>query len=329
MAAAWRRRELIASTDLSGYLDWPGVPQVFRLERTWREHGQTEAGAALRHHQPAPAAADAARLLALRRGHWSIENRLHRRKDVTFGEDASLIHVGQGPTVMAAAARCGGQPAAPGRRPARRRPLTHPQPAPRAGRRPRRRPPPHWRISPTRSGGPLQLGGAERGEVLGGGAVAQGLVWADVMVVRLPGAQCCLERGQFEGAVVALPELAAAGAGGPLDVAVELGRTGRQDVQGDLLRGAGRLDLGHELRAAVDLDGAQGKGMRSCSSARKSRRGAGGGRGPHPGTLQRETTSTALNWRRSTPGNGVRCMVSSWTRSPGCATGWSWGVRMA
>ena len=31
----------------------------------------------------------------------SIENQLHRHKDVTFGEDASLIHAGQGPTVMA------------------------------------------------------------------------------------------------------------------------------------------------------------------------------------------------------------------------------------
>ena len=30
-----------------------------------------------------------------------IENQLHRHKDVTFGEDASLIHVGAGPTVMA------------------------------------------------------------------------------------------------------------------------------------------------------------------------------------------------------------------------------------
>jgi len=40
-------------------------------------------------------------VLALRRGHWSIENRLHRHKDVNFGEDASLIHVGSGPTVMA------------------------------------------------------------------------------------------------------------------------------------------------------------------------------------------------------------------------------------
>ena len=95
------RRELIASTDLTDYLAWPGARQVFRLERTWREHGQTKRA---RHYgitSLAPEPADAARLLALRRGHWAIENRLHRHKDVNFGEDASLIHVGQGPVVMA------------------------------------------------------------------------------------------------------------------------------------------------------------------------------------------------------------------------------------
>ena len=98
---ARERRELVASTDLTGYLDWPGAAQVFRLERTWREHGQAKR--TLRYGITSLAAqeADAAQLLALRRGHWSIENRLHRHKDVAFGEDASLIHVGQGPTVMA------------------------------------------------------------------------------------------------------------------------------------------------------------------------------------------------------------------------------------
>jgi predicted transposase YbfD/YdcC len=95
------RRELIASTDLNAYLVWPGLQQVFRLERTWHERGQLKQA---RHYgitSLAPPQADPARLLALRRGHWTIENRLHRRKDVTFGEDASLIHVGQGPTIMA------------------------------------------------------------------------------------------------------------------------------------------------------------------------------------------------------------------------------------
>lgn len=94
-------RELIASTDLDGYLDWPGVRQVFRLERTWRERGKAKQVLHYGITSLTPADADPARLLTLRRGHWSIENRLHRHKDVNFGEDASLIHAGQGPTVMA------------------------------------------------------------------------------------------------------------------------------------------------------------------------------------------------------------------------------------
>jgi predicted transposase YbfD/YdcC len=95
------RRELVASTDLNDYLDWPGAEQVFRLERTWRERGRTKRALHYGITSLRPEAADAARLLALRRGHWAIENRLHRCKDVNFGEDASLIHVGQGPTIMA------------------------------------------------------------------------------------------------------------------------------------------------------------------------------------------------------------------------------------
>ena len=95
------RRELIASTDLTTYLDWPGLAQVFRVERTWREHDQPKRAVHYGVTSLTPDRASPARLLALKRGHWGIENRLHRRKDVTFGEDASLIHVGQGPTVMA------------------------------------------------------------------------------------------------------------------------------------------------------------------------------------------------------------------------------------
>ena len=94
-------RELIASTDLDGYLDWPGVQQVFRLERTWRQQGKPKRALRYGITSLTPKQADPARLLTLRRGHWSIENRLHRHKDVNLGEDASLIHVGQRPTVMA------------------------------------------------------------------------------------------------------------------------------------------------------------------------------------------------------------------------------------
>lgn len=94
-------RHLIASTDLHGYLDWPGVAQVFRLERTWQERGVTKRALHYGRASLPPSVADASRLLAVRRGHWSIENQLHYPKDVTMGEDRSLVHEGQGPTILA------------------------------------------------------------------------------------------------------------------------------------------------------------------------------------------------------------------------------------
>ena len=95
-------RELIASTGLTAWADWPGLAQVFRIERTWREHGQAKRAVHDGITSLDPATGPPERLLALKRGHWLIENRLHWRKDVTFGEDASPIHAGQGPLVMAA-----------------------------------------------------------------------------------------------------------------------------------------------------------------------------------------------------------------------------------
>lgn len=49
----------------------------------------------------APTQASPARLLALVRAHWTIENRLHWVRDVTFDEDRSQIRRGAGPQVMA------------------------------------------------------------------------------------------------------------------------------------------------------------------------------------------------------------------------------------
>lgn len=40
-------------------------------------------------------------LLAVVRGHWQIENRLHYRRDVALHEDASLVRMGQAPQVLA------------------------------------------------------------------------------------------------------------------------------------------------------------------------------------------------------------------------------------
>lgn len=51
--------------------------------------------------RPGTGAKAAEKLLALVRGHWTVENRLHWVRDVTFDEDRSQIRKGNGPRVMA------------------------------------------------------------------------------------------------------------------------------------------------------------------------------------------------------------------------------------
>ena len=46
--------------------------------------------------------ANAKRLLDLNQKHWSIENRLHYRRDVTLGEDASQLRRKNAPQTLAA-----------------------------------------------------------------------------------------------------------------------------------------------------------------------------------------------------------------------------------
>jgi predicted transposase YbfD/YdcC len=94
-------RHLIASTDLVGYLDWPGHTQVFRIERTWWEQRERKQQVRYGITSLPPEIGTPQRLLALKRGHWRVENQGHRAKDVSLNEDASLVHAGQGPTVCA------------------------------------------------------------------------------------------------------------------------------------------------------------------------------------------------------------------------------------
>jgi predicted transposase YbfD/YdcC len=94
-------RHLVASTALNDYLAWPGLAQVLMIERTWWERGKRHAAVRYGITSLPPTVADAERLLAVVRGHWQIENGLHYIKDVTLGEDRSLIHKGNGPSIMA------------------------------------------------------------------------------------------------------------------------------------------------------------------------------------------------------------------------------------
>ena len=95
-------RRLWVSADLVGYSDWPHLAQVCRVERIVTRKGATTRAVAYAATSLPPSAAGPKRLLALWRGHWGIENRLHWVRDVTMDEDRSQVRCGSGPQVMAA-----------------------------------------------------------------------------------------------------------------------------------------------------------------------------------------------------------------------------------
>jgi predicted transposase YbfD/YdcC len=95
-------RELTASSLLVGYSDWPGLAQVFKVERT-AQQGKKRLHEVRYGLTSLPArVASAERLLEVVRSEWGIENGLHYRRDVTLEEDACQLRRGGGPQVMAA-----------------------------------------------------------------------------------------------------------------------------------------------------------------------------------------------------------------------------------
>jgi predicted transposase YbfD/YdcC len=95
-------RTLKATTTLNDYLNWPGVAQVGQIESVVEQDGTVSKETRYFITSAPRKLADAGQLLRWARGHWSIENRSHYVRDVTFGEDASRIRKGSGPEVMAA-----------------------------------------------------------------------------------------------------------------------------------------------------------------------------------------------------------------------------------
>jgi hypothetical protein len=96
-------RTLWASADAKRYLDWPGVEQALCLERrvirlaTGEISTETVYGIT----SLAPDQLDLSKVLERWRGHWGIENREHWVRDVIMAEDASRVHRGALPQVMA------------------------------------------------------------------------------------------------------------------------------------------------------------------------------------------------------------------------------------
>ena len=98
------RRVLEASPALSDYLDWPGVAQVMRrhYERIVLKTGEISAEISYAITSLPFPAVGAAALEQLWRGHWTIENRVHRVRDGTMREDAGQIRVGHAAHALAA-----------------------------------------------------------------------------------------------------------------------------------------------------------------------------------------------------------------------------------
>jgi predicted transposase YbfD/YdcC len=87
------QRKLIAIADEQGFVDWPGLQQVFELERkvTQTTTGKITVEEVVGNTGLSPGRASAEQLLKWTRSHWGIENGLHYRRDVTLDEDGARM----------------------------------------------------------------------------------------------------------------------------------------------------------------------------------------------------------------------------------------------
>jgi len=91
-------RRIWCSTALNDYLDFPHVGQVFLIEREslYKKTGVITRETALGITSRTPKEASPKRVLAVNRGHWSIES-VHNIIDWNYDEDRGRIRTGFGP----------------------------------------------------------------------------------------------------------------------------------------------------------------------------------------------------------------------------------------
>jgi len=97
------RRTLTTSSELKGYSEWPGMEQVFRLDRyrVNTKTGEVEEEVSYGLTSLSAAEASPQRLLGYVREYWGIENGLHRCRDVTFHKDRTRMTKGKTGHVVA------------------------------------------------------------------------------------------------------------------------------------------------------------------------------------------------------------------------------------
>ena len=106
-------------------------------------------------------------------------------------------------------------------------------------------------------------------KVLCGGFSAKGCVGSIGVVAMLEGIDEGVEVVEAGWQVVDGVELVAPRAVAALHGAIDLGALGREQVELDGALPTGVLELGHELRSAVDLDGVDLEGISLTSLSRK------------------------------------------------------------
>jgi hypothetical protein len=111
MVTRWKGRmekrvmKMSDDTQLLSYLDWPGLTHVWECAREVKRSGKTTREVAFglaSFPKELEQRATAEKLNQYLRGHWGIENGLHRTRDVSFNEDKATIRKGKAPQIMAA-----------------------------------------------------------------------------------------------------------------------------------------------------------------------------------------------------------------------------------
>jgi predicted transposase YbfD/YdcC len=100
------KRTIQTSSMLNDFQDWPGLGQVYRLERKfdWVRQGKVFKSSCEIEYGITSlpnVAASSAQVLLFRRKHWGVETGLHYRRDVTFREDSTRMTIGAAGKILA------------------------------------------------------------------------------------------------------------------------------------------------------------------------------------------------------------------------------------